>query len=103
MNRTLTEDEKKEVYDHIREFLSDELDVPLDAIGPDSRIIDELGGDSMLYLELIDEFKRKFGIALEVRTVGLYLQKHPIFTVGEVARTVCDFVEHGDEILKKDA
>lgn len=98
--RTLTEEEKTAIYNDIREFLSEELDVPMDDIGPDAKILDDLGGDSMIYLELVEEFKKKFGISVEVRVLGQYFQRNPIYTVGETAQAVYDLVERGEDLLK---
>jgi len=103
MTKTLSEEDKKEIYEHIREFLSDELDVPQEDIGQDTKIIDDLGGDSMIYLELVEDFKRKYDVNVEVRVIGQYFQRHPIYTVGETARAVYDIVERGDELLTADA
>jgi acyl carrier protein len=99
--RVLSEGEKHQVYEDIRTFLSDELDVPLDQIKPESKILDDLKGDSMIYLELVEEFKKKFDVNVEIRVIGLYFQRNPVYTVGEVAQAVCDIVEHGDELAKK--
>jgi|UniRef100_A0A7C4LMR3 acyl carrier protein len=98
--RTLTEAEKQQIYEDIRTFLSDELDVPLDDIKPDSKILEDLKGDSMIYLELVEEFKKKFDVSVEIRVIGLYFQRHPVYTVAEVAKAVCDIVERGDELVK---
>ena len=38
MTRVLSQDEKQEIYDHIRQFLSDELDVPLRRSGRKPRL-----------------------------------------------------------------
>ncbi|MBN2206103.1 MAG: acyl carrier protein [Candidatus Aminicenantes bacterium] len=100
MPRTLSDEEKTQVYEHIRQFLSDELGVPLDTIGPETKIIDDLGGDSIIYLELIEEFKKKYDVSVEIRAIGRYFQKHPIRTVGETARAVYDIVEKGDGIVE---
>jgi acyl carrier protein len=99
MNRKLTQEERQQIYDHIREFLADELEVKLDDIQPESKIIDDLGGDSMIYLELVEEFKKKFEVHVEIRVIGQYFQRHPVYSVGEVAQAVCDIVERGDELL----
>lgn len=99
--RVLTADEKQQIFDDIRQFLSDELDIPLEDIKAESKILDDLKGDSMIYLELVEEFKKKFEVKVEIRVIGLYFQKHPIYTVGEVAQAVCDIVENGDELIKK--
>jgi len=99
MNRQLTEEEKAQIYEDIREFLSEELDVPLDQITAESKIIDDLNGDSMIYLELVDIFKKRFEANVEVRVIGQYFQQHPIYTVGETANAVYDIVERGDDLL----
>lgn len=99
--RTLSDAERQEIYEGIRAFLSDELDVPLEDIRPESKILDDLKGDSMIYLELVQEFKKKFDVNVEIRVIGLYFQRHPVYTVQEVAQAVCDIVEHGDELVRK--
>jgi acyl carrier protein len=100
--KTLAEEEKQEIYNDIREFLSEELDVAVEDIGPDSKILDDLGGDSMIYLELVEEFKKKFDIVVEVRVLGQYFQKNPVYTVGETAQAVYDLIERGEELLKSE-
>jgi acyl carrier protein len=102
MTEKLTEEDKKQIYEHIRQFLSDELDVPLENIQPETKIIDDLRGDSMIYLELVEEFKKKYDVHVEIRVIGQYFQRHPIYTVGEVATAVCDIIERGDALLSSD-
>ncbi|WP_200381200.1 acyl carrier protein [Thiococcus pfennigii] len=99
MSKQLTEEEKSQIYDDIKEFLSEELDVPADQITPQSKIIDDLNGDSMIYLELVEMFKKRFDVNVEVRLIGQYFQRHPIYTVGETAQAVYDIVERGDNLL----
>ena len=99
MGKALSVAEKAEILEHIREFLSEELGVGLEKITPSTKIIDDLGGDSMIYLELVEEFKKKYQVSVEVRVVGQYLQKHPIKTVGETAQAVYDIVERGGDLL----
>ena len=99
MGRALTPQETNDVYEYIRNFLAEELAVPLEQIGPDTKIIDDLHGDSMIYLELIDVFKKKYDVKVELSLIGRYLQKNPVRTVGEASRLVCAIVEGGDALL----
>ena len=99
MSRSLSQEDKEEIYEHIRQFLSDELDVSLEDIGPDTKIIDDLKGDSMIYLELVEDFKKKYDIKVEIAVIGRYLQKHPIYTVGQTAQAVYDIVERDQSLL----
>jgi acyl carrier protein len=103
MRKQLSDAEKKQIYEDIRQFLSDELDVALEDIGPDTKIIDDLRGDSMIYLELVEEFKKKYDVSVEIRVIGQYFQRHPIYTVGETAQAVYDIVERGDSLLADEA
>ena len=68
MIRQLTEEEKKIISEEIRQFLAEEFEVDISEITDDKNIIDDLGGESILFMEMIEEFKEKFEIDLEVRT-----------------------------------
>ena len=103
MPRLLTREEKEEILQHIRAFLSEELDVPIEEIGRDTKIIDDLKGDSMIYLELVEDFKKKYDVKVEISVIGRYLQKHPVYTVGQTAQVVYDMVERGDSLAVPDA
>lgn len=99
--RTLTDEEKNGLYNEIREFLADEFEVEVNEITKDTNIIEDLGGDSILFLEMIEELKEKYGIELEVRTIGQYMLKNPIYTVGETLNTIFEIVEKGENILEE--
>jgi acyl carrier protein len=101
MKRKLTDEEKKQIYEEVREFLADEFEIDKEEITEDTNIIDDLGGDSILFLEMIEEFKEKYGIDLEVRTIGQYMLKNPIYTVGETLKTVFEIIEKGDELIEE--
>lgn len=100
MKKILTEDEKNTIYEEVKEILSDELGKPVNEINPKTRIIEDLEGDSLIYLELIEEFKRKYGFGIEVRVIGQYLIEHPVYTVEETAHAIYDIMERGDELMK---
>lgn len=99
--RTLTDEEKDGLYNEIREFLADEFEVEVDEITKDTNIIEDLGGDSILFLEMIEELKEKYGVDLEVRIIGQYMLKNPIYTVGETLNTIFEIVEKGEGILEE--
>lgn len=101
MKRILTDEEKKQIFEEVRQFLSDELEVDIEKITEDTNIIDDLGGDSILFLEMIEEFKGKYGIDLEVRTIGQYMIKNPVYTVGETLRAVFELIEKGEDLIEQ--
>ena len=99
MARKLTEDDKQRIFEEIREYLADELEIDKEEITRDTHIIDDLGGDSIIFLEMIEEFKEKYQINIEVRAIGQYMLKNPVYTVGETVNAIFDIIERGDELL----
>ena len=53
-------------FDLVSQMLSDVCDVDLDKIALDSNIIEDLGVDSLDFLDLTYEIDKKFGIKLPV-------------------------------------
>lgn len=101
MGRELTDEEKKRIFEEVRQFLADELEVDIEKITEDTNIIDDLGGDSILFLEMIEEFKGKYGIELEVRTIGQYMIKNPVYTLRETLHAIFEIIEKGEDLIKE--
>jgi acyl carrier protein len=96
----LTEEDKKKIFEEIRQYLADELEIKVEEITENTNIIDDLGGDSILFLEMVEEFKEKYGINIEVRTIGQYMLDNPVYTVGETVNAVFDIIEKGEELIQ---
>lgn len=101
MKRMLTAEEKKQIFEDVRRFLADEFEIEPAEITEETNIIDDLGGDSILFLEMIEEFKGKYSIDIEVRTIGQYMLRNPVYTVGETLRTVFEIIEKGEDLIKE--
>lgn len=102
MKRVLTDSEKLEIYNDIRQYIADELEVDIDQIQDDTNIIDDLGADSILFLEMFEEFKAKLQISLEVRTIGQYMLNHPVYTFKEIINAIYLFIEKGEELIEQE-
>ncbi|MBD3305281.1 hypothetical protein GF339_02915 [candidate division KSB3 bacterium] len=101
MARVLTDQEKQHIYDEVRQFLAEELEIDLEEIQEDTNIIDDIGGDSLLYLELVEEFKQEFDVNVEVRVIGQYMLKKSITTVREAVDAIYEVIEKGDQIVQE--
>ena len=101
MKRNLSDQQKKKMYEEVREFLADELEIDANEITDDTNLIDDLGADSILFLEMFEEFKEKYDINLEVRTIGRYMLKNPVYTYGETIEAMFAFIERGEELIEE--
>jgi acyl carrier protein len=100
MNRVLTDEERHKIFEEVQQYLADELEIDPQEITEDTNVIDDLGGDSILFLEMIEEFKEKYEIDLEVRVIGQYMLKNPVYTVGETLDALFEIIERGDELVE---
>jgi acyl carrier protein len=101
MKQKLTEDAKTAISEAIIQFLAEEFDVDPIEIKDDTNIIDDLGGDSILFIEMIEEFKEQYEIDLEVRTIAQYMLKNPVYTVKETLNAVYEIIEKGEELIEE--
>lgn len=92
-----TRDEVKEV---VLDFFAEECEVEINEISEDSNIISDLDGDSLMFLELIEIFKKKYNLNIELKTIGKYAVKNPIQTIGELIDMQMLVVEHENKILE---
>jgi len=54
--------DRKEIEQKVKEILADRLDIDIEKIKLDSDLVDELGMDSFIAVELMFELKEKLGI-----------------------------------------
>jgi len=92
------EEVKKTVYD----FFSEECEVDLDDINDSTNVLRDLEGDSLMFLELLEIFKKKFNLDIELKTVGKYVVKHPVETIGQIVDMTLLIIEHENKIAELD-
>ena len=93
---------KTEVRDVVYNFFADECEIDVSEITDDSKIIADLGGDSLMFLALIEIFTKKYGQEIDLKTIGKYSIKHPVDTIGELIEMQLKIIEHGNEIINLD-
>jgi len=93
---------KKEVRNVVYDFFAEECEVDLNEVTDDSRIIADLGGDSLMFLALIEIFTKKYEQEIDLKTIGKYSIKHPVETIGELIEMQLQIIEHGNNIINLD-
>jgi len=95
----VTEQMKSEVRNIVIDFFADECEKDPSEIKDSTHIFDDLDGDSLMFLELIEIFKKKYNLNIELKTIGKFSVKHPVRTIGELIDMQLLIIEHENEIL----
>lgn len=95
-----------EIRDEVREvvfdFFAEECEIDVTEINNDSNIISDLGGDSLMFLALIEIFTKKYDQEIDLKTIGKYSIKNPVETIGELIDMQLRIIEHGNNIINLD-
>lgn len=95
----ITEEIREDVKNIVYQFFAEQCEVDLSSINDDTSIISDLEGDSLMFLELIEIFKKKYNLDIELKTVGKYVLKHPVDTIGQLIATQLLMIQYGNKIL----
>jgi acyl carrier protein len=98
----ITDTTKKEVKDIVYNFFAEECEVDISSLNENTNIIKDIDGDSLMFLELIEIFKKKYTLDIELKTIGKYAIKHPVQTIGELINMQMLIIEHENKILELD-
>jgi len=89
------DDIKKIVY----EFLADECEVDIAAITDTTNVIDDLEGDSLLYIEMLQLIKKKYTLNVSMQAVGKYMLQNRAETVGKVIDLMIYVIENQEKLI----
>lgn len=95
----ITDKTREEVKEIVLDFFAEECEMEVDEISEKSNIISDLDGDSLMFLELIEIFKKKYNLNIELKTIGKYAVKNPVQTIGELIDMQMLIIEHENDIL----
>ncbi len=95
----ITDDTRNEVKEIVLDFFAEECEIDVEEISESANIIGDLDGDSLMFLELIEIFKKKYDLNIELKTIGKYAVKHPVKTIGELIDMQMLIIENENNIL----
>lgn len=98
----ITQETEQAIRDMVRAFFAEECDVEVAEISDDTNIIEELEGDSLMFMSLLEKVRKQYGIGIELKTLARHLMKKPANTIGQVIELSVAMVRHGDDIINVD-
>ncbi len=97
--KNLTPEIKEELKELVYEFFSEECEVELEELSDETTILNDLDGDSLLFVELVELMKKKYDLNIQLQTIGKYLLKNPAENIGQVVETSYLIYQHENEII----
>jgi len=94
----ITDKTRDEVRNIVYDFFSEECEIDRAELSDDTNVIKDIEGDSLMFLELLEIFKRKYNLDIELKTVGKYVVKHPAETIGAIIEMTMLIIEHENSI-----
>ncbi|MEI6683634.1 MAG: acyl carrier protein [Bacteroidota bacterium] len=96
----ITEQTRNEVKEVVYNFFAEECETDISKLTDDTNIINDLDGDSLMFLELIEIFKKRYSLDIELKVIGKYAVKHPVATIGELIDMQLLIIEHENRLLE---
>ena len=97
--REITEEIKQEIKDMIFEYYAEECEVDQDEITMETNPQEELGGDSLMFVELVELASEKYELDIKLQSIGKYMLKAPLNTMADVVDVFCKVYQHGNDIV----
>jgi acyl carrier protein len=95
---TVTDEMREEIREILYDFYAEECEVDRASLTDDTNVIEDIEGDSLMFLELLETFKKKYEMEVELKSIGKYVLKHPADTLGKLITLSELIVEKGDAI-----
>jgi acyl carrier protein len=97
---TMTQETVADIREQVYRYFSEECDIPVSDITDTTNIISELEGDSLMLLSLLEMFRKKYELKVELKTLGKRLMKEPANTVGQVIDLTVRLVQSGGDLAQ---
>ncbi|MCQ2464230.1 MAG: phosphopantetheine-binding protein [Oscillospiraceae bacterium] len=97
--KEITNEIRKEIEDMILDYYAEECEIDRDEISMDSDPQEDLGGDSLMFVELIEMASEKYDIDVKLQSVGKYMLKAPLNTMQDVVDVFCKIYQYGNDIV----
>lgn len=97
--RDIDQGTTQEIRDLVFAFFAAECDVDRSSLSDATNIIEDLEGDSLMFLSLLEKVRKRYGIGVELKTLARHLMKKPANTIGQVVDLSLAIVRHGDDIV----
>lgn len=97
--KEITAEIRQEIEDMIFDYYAEECEIEREEITMESDPQEDLGGDSLMFVELIEMASEKYDIDVKLQSVGKYMLKAPLNTMKDVVDVFCKIYQYGNDIV----
>jgi len=98
--REIDQQAEREIRDLVYDYFAGECDIDRSRLTDETDIIEELEGDSLMLLSLLESVRKRYGLSVELKTLGRHLMNRPANTIGQIVDLTLAIVRHGDDIVR---
>lgn len=99
MSKHITQEMDDDIRNMVYDYFSEECDIDKQELTNETNIIEELEGDSLMLLSLLELVRQKYDLSIELKTLGQHLMKKPADTIGQVIVLTSAIIQHGNNIV----
>mgnify|MGYP003303105085 CR=1 FL=1 len=97
--KEITEAIRQEIKDMIFDYYAEECEVDRDEITMETNPQEELGSDSLMFVELVELTADKYDLDIKLQSIGKYMLKAPLNTMADVVEVFCKVYQYGNDIV----
>lgn len=99
--REITDEIKQEIENMIFDYYAEECEVDRNEITMDTNPQEDLGSDSLMFVELIEMTAEKYDLDIKLQSIGKYMLKASLDTMKDVIDMFCKIYQYGNDIVNK--
>ncbi len=99
--KELTEEIRQEIKDMIFDYYAEECEVEKSEITMETNPQDDLGSDSLMFVELIEMTAEKYELDIKLQSIGKYMLKSSMNTMSDVVDMFCKIYQYGNDIVNQ--
>lgn len=95
----MTPEVENEIREMVFNYFAEECDAEVEELTDQTDIIEELEGDSLMLLSLLELVRKKYQLSIELKALGRHLMEKPANTLGQVTNLTKAIILHGNDIV----
>lgn len=99
MTHSLSPEVENEIRLMVFNYFAEECDTDIEDLNDQTDIIEELEGDSLMLLSLLEMVRKKYSLSIELKTLGRHLMEKPANTLGQITSLTKAIILHGNDIV----